>query len=105
MVLSSNQRQRKTKKPESEYDLGDDDDDDDDATYNDVDDSTFNQPMAGSPSYKHGLAGSVGLPGESLELIRRPTIVKTQTNIFITVVYTFGIICGCLDVEKRRESR
>ena len=94
MVLSSNQRQRKTKKPESEYDLGDDDDDDD-ATYNDVDDSTFNQPMAGSPSYKHGLAGSVGLPGESLELIRCPTIVKTLTNIFniAPVVYTFGIVC------------
>lgn len=66
MVVSSNQRQRKTKKPESEYDLGDDDDDEDeeqDTTYNDVDDSTFNQPMFGSPTSRHGLAGSVGLPG------------------------------------------
>lgn len=62
--ISGSSGQKKTKKPESEYDLGDDDDEvEEDATYNDVDVSEFDHPLEGSPSFKHGLAGRIGLPG------------------------------------------
>ena len=72
MSLASSPKPRKTKKPESEYDLGDEDDDEleEEGTYNDVDDSTFTQPSFGvSPSSKHGLVGSVGLPGKTVGII------------------------------------
>ena len=53
MRPSNSPREVRTKKPESEYDLEDEEDLKEDECYNDIDDSTFNQPLPASPKARH----------------------------------------------------
>lgn len=59
MRPSNSPREVRTKKPESEYDFDDDYEEDlkddlkEDECYNDIDDSTFNQPLPASPKSRH----------------------------------------------------
>lgn len=60
--VSGSPRDKRNKKPESEYDFGDEDLEEDDM-YHDVDEKTFEQPQPESPTAKRVPVGRIGLPG------------------------------------------
>lgn len=76
---SNSPREVRTKKPESEYDFEDEEDLKEDECYNDIDDSTFNQPfpaspksrrqpIPASPKARHPPGSRVQLPGMLLRV-------------------------------------